>query len=479
MLVLNPCYNIIYMGLDNLESKLYSSNQETGNKTTNSSANDFSVSNASSKESGFTNINSNSIPRDWSHLNRPPLSNYSAGPDSGVGAPVAHSIRFKYFFVFAILALLGALAFAYYQFKSNSNVVSAEQIMITIDSPESVASGESFDLGYSITNNNKVKIVNTVATLQYSRGSDESGAQDINKSVESFTEVNPGETKIGNLKDIIMVGKDSEKRNIKLSLVYEVEGAAASFNKVQSKDIILSPMNVELMVSSAKEVRESEQFESKIILINNTETTLNNYRIEVLYPNSFNFVSSDPEIKEHKYWDINDFKKGESKTLSIVGLQTGAPGEQKSIRANMYWVGNTSPLLVKDNRADYIIASDPVVLNISSLFNSKVVKEASQGSEGIIKVNWQNTLDEAITNMSIVLKMDNDQKVFDSNTNPEFKSVAAGAKGEINFPVIIAGPNSISLGSEVYGVRLQTKDVGTLLGKASATLKVSTTTSQF
>jgi hypothetical protein len=277
---------------------------------------------------------------------------------------------------------------------------------------------------------------------------------------------------------VLLIGKDEERRSIKLSLVYEVEGAAASFNKTISKDIALSPMNVELSVSGVKEVREAEQFDTKVMLINNTNTTLDNYKIEMLYPNGFTFISSSPTLVDNKYFEINGLSKGEARSVTITGIQTGAAGEQSSIRANMYLNSDNKNLMVKANRSDYVIASDPVALSVSSVFDSKVVKEAKQGAEGVIRINWQNTLDEAITNMKIVLKLDSEEKIFDSSTYPEFQSVAAGAKGEINFPVIISGPNSVSLAAEASGVRLQSKDVGVLLGKAVSTLKVSTTTTR-
>lgn len=450
------------MALDNLENSLYNNSNNT-------------VS-ASPRQGASDNINNNfksQIPTDWSHMNQ---VEHSVSGGEVVGT--VHSVRFKYFFIFSIVALLIALLFAYYQFKSNNNVVSGDQIMLTINTPDTLSSGDNFDIDYAITNNNKVKIVNTIATIQYSRGSDEEGAQDIVKIPENYISIEAGETKIGKVSNVLLIGKDDERRSIKLNLVYEVEGAAASFNKTVSKDIALSPMNVELSVSGVKEVREAEQFDTKVMLINNTNTTLDNYKIEMLYPNGFTFISSSPTLVDNKYFEINGLSKGEARSVTITGIQTGAAGEQSSIRANMYLNSDNKNLMVKANRSDYVIASDPVALSVSSVFDSKVVKEAKQGAEGVIRINWQNTLDEAITNMKIVLKLDSEEKIFDSSTYPEFQSVAAGAKGEINFPVIISGPNSVSLAAEASGVRLQSKDVGVLLGKAVSTLKVSTTTTR-
>lgn len=450
------------MALDNLESKLYSNSSDIGDLA------------RGVEPVHRTSNTTNQIPTDWSHLNQPISSdNVGQAPESPV-----KGIRFKYFLAFSLMALIAALGFAYYQFKSNSNVVSGDQIVLTIKTPDTISSGDTFDIDYAITNNNKVKIVNTVATLQYTRGSDEEGAQDIVKVPVPFPSIEAGETKIGKVPEVILIGKDADRRNIKLDLTYEVEGAAANFNKVTTKEIAITPMNVELAVSTVKEVREAEQFDTKVMIINNTNNALSSYKLELLYPNGFTFISSSPALIDNKYLDISNLGKGESRSVVITGTQSGAQGQQSSVRTNMYLSVKGKNVLVSDSRADYVIATDPIALNINSLFNAKVVKEAPQGAEGIIRINWQNTLDEAITNMKIVLKLDSEEKVFDYNTNPEFKSVAAGAKGEIDFPVIITGPNSVSLSAEASGVRLQSKDVGTLLGKAASTLKVATSSTR-
>src|SRR3989338_2612794 len=138
---------------------------------------------------------------------------------------------------FSLIFFFGAAVFAFFTFYRGANVVSSENVDISIIGPVSVAGGEELPLEIIVSNNNN-------AVLQ---------------------------------------GEEGAKKEITISLEYRVEGSSAVFFKEKKYEVVLSSAPISLAVDSLKEVNSGQPFDLSLTISSNSTITLSNVLVKAEY----------------------------------------------------------------------------------------------------------------------------------------------------------------------------------------------------
>lgn len=358
----------------------------------------------------------------------------------------------------ALIFFVLAVAYAFYQFIGGGNMVSGDNIEITIKGPVSTAGGEVLPLDISIKNNNNVDL--QVVDLQVYFPDGTRNADDISKDMKRYTEIlgdiKVGETKTKVLKAILF-GEENSRKDISISVEYRVPGSNAIFSKEKDFPIIISSSPVNIIVKGITEANTNQNIDYEIEIVSNSITTIKNVSLRADYPFGFQYKNATPKPSlDNNIWDFGDLSPGSRKTVKITGNISGQDGEERVFK---FTVGNPSDLNEREIRTPFVYTSSAIFirkpfvglnLSIDGNLNKEVVIESGRTVRGDLV--WTNNLPNQIYDLNVNLTFRgealdkgsvNSQKgfyrsidntiIFSPESNPSLKSLSPGQSGNASF----------------------------------------------
>ncbi len=367
--------------------------------------------------------------------------------------------------IFFVLALLVVA----YNFLSGGNVVSGNNIEITVKSPISIAGGEILSFELEIKNNNNVTLVGADLGLDFpSSARNTQDSSEPAKRVQQFLgDILPGQTVKKNF-SVILFGLENEKEDIKISLEYKISGSNSLFNKTKNFTTLISSAPVNIVISGPREVNTNQVVDYTVDITSNSTAVIKNLLLKVDYPFGFSYVSSNPAtFSKNNLWLIGDLGPGVKRTIKFVGVLSGQEGEERSFN---FEVGSQS---TTDNlNIDVPFASNGAPITIRRPFvgadiylngstNSEYI--ASAGSEVETVIKWRNNLAYEVSDVSLVVKINGNMVdkssirvdggfyrsidntiVFNKATDKTLARLDPGQEGESIFTFRSFGTNSIT-----------------------------------
>ncbi len=367
--------------------------------------------------------------------------------------------------IFFVLALLIVL----YKFIGGGNIVSGDNILVTVKAPVSIAGGETVPIEIEVRNNNSVALSGTDLGINFPSGTVK--ADDVSvplvRNQEFLGNIPSGQSAKRNFK-VILFGSENEKKIIKLNLEYKVAGSNSIFSKTKEFSVLITSSPVSLSVHAPNEVNTNQAINFSVDVSSNSNSVIKNLLLKVDYPFGFSFGDSNPAVfAKNNTWLIGDLAPGEKRTINISGMITGQEGEERGFNFS----------LGTQSTSDNTVLQTPFITSFSALtirrpfvsadifFNGSNADEYIAGAgdkvESVIK--WQNNLPYRVTNVSLNVKLNGNALdkssvvvdggfyrsydntiVFDKTTDNIFASLEPGQSGENKFELKSFGINSIS-----------------------------------
>ena len=158
---------------------------------------------------------------------------------------------FKKFFIFSMGFFVTALLYGAYMFFAGGNVVSNDNIDITILGSSFTAGGEELPLQVGITNRNTLPLELVDLVVEYPKSSSGDLAGETERIRESLGTIPSGAVRNENVK-IILYGGQGTVRPIRISLEYRVEGSNAIFVKEKLYEVNIN--STPITISDRKSV---------------------------------------------------------------------------------------------------------------------------------------------------------------------------------------------------------------------------------
>ncbi|OHA15228.1 MAG: hypothetical protein A3H57_02385 [Candidatus Taylorbacteria bacterium RIFCSPLOWO2_02_FULL_43_11] len=326
----------------------------------------------------------------------------------------------KQILIGSVVLFFASLGVAAYVFWGGSNIISTKNILISLNTPSSVAGGEKLPVEISIINQNNVALLTAEVLVEYGDGGRE--PEDLSKELRRYREaIGPIEIN-GNINkkyEVVFFGEEGESKEIKVTLEYRVKGSNAIFKKTETQLVSLSSAPVSVSVESAKEISVGDEAVFTVKLSANTSEILNNPMITADFPFGFQFTSADPRpVYGNNVWDLGDLQPGSSRTITIRGKFGGTAGEERSMR---FIVGSKDP---RDARKIGVIflaktftvtLSRPnIALDLSLAGKRDMEVSVKAGNDIRTDVIFTNNLDTKISN--IVVEVRPRGTIFDRNS---------------------------------------------------------------
>lgn len=388
---------------------------------------------------------------------------------------VSHKTNWGFIiFVISSVLLFLAIAFGSYTLYYKSNQLDENKINVTIDSPDSVDPGSPFDIKLTTSNSNKMAINNVHINLEYDKSLSAGGVKNIEKKEFSYDIVTYGAAKMENINNNLVYGKNGDTVQIKVKITYYINGNSAQFYKSISKEVKLLPRQVSIKIEGPQDIDTGEAFTYKVIVKNDSEQNIQKAQVSFAFPAEYNTLQSSDMLNTKSEWIIGKIEKGSEFVNTIVATQMGISGEKKAIRIKLEDVIDNVPAVINNYDYEYSLIYQP--LNVSAKLNVDHNNSSYiyKGQSGMLNIFWENTLNEAITDLHFVIIYNSTSTNINKEYYPQLADIAAGSNGSISIPIIGDGDKSgnMRIGIVAYGDRLQASITNNKIGNADILVKV-------
>jgi hypothetical protein len=311
---------------------------------------------------------------------------------------------------FFALSIIGFMAI----FFLGANLVSPDNIIVTVQGPSQLTSGEPAPFQIVVVNKNNIMLQNAELIIEFPSGTrvESVGEQDRPVYREFLGDIGRrGDSRSVTL-SAAFFGEEGSKKEMKMRIEYGMPASSAQFVKERNYEVAIVSSPVILLVRpSVKEIRPGEPITFTVEVISNARTVLRNLALQADYPSGFEFETSDPAtLADGSGWNIGELGPGERRLVTLRGTLQGQHEEERIFR---FYVGERSELsLINTPFASF---SESVVLKLPSLglgimLNDRPVRDVSLGLKmaGKVSVNWANNLSQRIRNAEIRVKITGD-----------------------------------------------------------------------
>lgn len=247
----------------------------------------------------------------------------------------------KKVFVGAVIFFLISVVVSVYVFFGGRNIVSSNNVGITVTGPVSIAGGEILPLQIQVSNQNNADLDFADLIIDYPDGTVQ--ADDMTVPFRRYREALGAIPRGGNVirkVQSVLFGQEGDIKNINISVEYRVKGSNAIFPKEKLYTVSISSAPVTMTINSIKEVNANQEVELSIDVVSNGSAIIQNMALSAEYPFGFMFGSSDPDPSwSNSFWQLGDLKPGVKRSFKIRGTIAGQDNE---IRTFKFSVGTES-----------------------------------------------------------------------------------------------------------------------------------------
>jgi len=402
------------------------------------------------------------------------------------------------FFIASFLFFIVTLAVAAYVLFFSNNIVSGDNIDMTIEGPTQIRSGDEINLQTTILNRNKVQLNTVSLVLTYPTGTVESLAtnRELPMWREKLPDLNSGQSY--NLASrAVILGEQNSLRDIKVTLEYHIPDSNAVFTKEKVYQVMIGSAPINLTLDSPTEINSGRDFNLNLKIISNSQNILPGTAIKIDYPSGFSFKEADPApANGDNFWLLGDLAPGIERNLSIKGSLSGQREEVKSFKISSGLSKNPDLGVI-----DLEYGSLFKTVNIKNDFVSVAITSQADtiipGGNCTGQINWTNNLNNQVINGSFELYIGKDLVdqysikadrgfynsiegfiLWDRRNFPDLGSIQPAGSGQasFNFSLLPLAQLSRSLKNATVPLRLVFK--GTRLTGQNQTEEISTEASK-
>ena len=405
----------------------------------------------------------NEVPKNWDYLRTNESEKVVKKNNWGKIALICGIIIFSFSIIYAAYAI-------YYK----ANQLDESKIAFSVDAPDSIEPGKDFDIKIITSNGNKIPISNIIINFQYDKSLSGSGVINAYKKSYNYSNLEYGNTKIENIENIKLYGRNDDMVKLKAHLSYQIQGNNGTFVKDVYKEIKLLPRQISIKIEGPKDIDAGEAFNYKVIVRNDSDRDIGKARMTFAFPAEYITLTASSTLNEKNEWEIFNFNKGGEYSNTIVATQGGINGERKAVRVKLEEVVDDIPAIINDATYDYNIIYLPLMLTAKLKVNHSNTNYIYNGQKGTLNLLWENNLNESIANLYFVLSYNGTSTIINKDNFPDLVEISAGNKSSIELPLIgqpdIDGNMRISI--VAYGDRLQSSITNNKLGSTDISIKV-------
>lgn len=391
------------------------------------------------------------VPKQWSDI-----ADERHGPQ---GEEISNTARMlKKILIGSFIFFIAALGIASYLFFGGGNIVSSENVDISVLGPVSIAGGEELSLQISITNKNRAALQYTDLAVEYPEGTHtpDDVAKDLPRYRTSLGSIKSGET-VNHIVRAVLFGEEQSVKRVKFSVEYRVEGSNAIFVKEEAYDVTVSSAPINLSLETLTEVNANQEMTLRVQVHSNANTIIDNVLVRLEYPFGFEPRSATPETEYgNNVWDIGTLKPGENVSFEVTGVMRAQDNAKKIFSAHTGIQSSVNEreiaTIYSSSFAEVLVKKPFIGVTLALDGDTSDTHIVSPGVPVKGELMWTNNLTTQITDAVIEVNIDGDvigknsimvdRGFYNSNINTitwnktslgELAVIEPGAAGRMNF----------------------------------------------
>lgn len=355
------------------------------------------------------------------------------------------------------LAVLGIVALIGSAFFIRRLLFVDTKVSLSVEGPKNVASAESVMFSFQYTNTNWVTLHNAEIVVSFTK---------------SFHPETNGKWTVADTKLVIPIGDIASRSTgrvdvsgrffgskgdlsyLDASLHYSPSQMSEVFSYDTRYGVSISTSPLALDVSAPQMAATGDTVEYLINYENQDNGAFSNIRVKAEYPDTFQFVSSNPAPSEGTgVWYVGDLAPKTAGKIRITGILTGARDEVKPAKFSIgYLQGDGNFLSYNTMTQSTRIASSPLVINqwvddsrdvtttLGSVLTYRITYK-NEGSIGLRDAIITFDFDTSVLDFSRMQKRsgyfnaEKNELVWKASDIPELSVLDPGESGEITFTV--------------------------------------------
>lgn len=313
------------------------------------------------------------------------------------------------FFVIIFGIILAIAGFLYW----NKNPFSKEILKLEILGPSETEAAKEIEYTVKYKNNGNIKLEEAKLVFEFPENTlleeDQKRIQEIGP--EKLGDIYPGEEKVFTFKARLL-GREGEVKIAKASLSYQPKNLKASYESTTSLATVIKSLPITFDFDIPSKVQPQQDFKLSLNYFSRLDYPLSNLEVKIDYPDSFEFLWSNPKSLDKTQWEIPLLNKAEGGRIEIKGKLKGEIKEQKIF-------SSTLGIWLQDNFVPLKEISVSVTINKADLFifqqiNGKDKYTANPGDILHYEIFFRNTSKEPFENMFLVVYLEGRAFDFES-----------------------------------------------------------------
>jgi len=352
---------------------------------------------------------------------------------------------------------------AYFAFRPQPKPVAKEaNVSVSIDVPPTVSSGGEAVYRITLTNNDAQTLTKMELELVYPAGvkyfSSVPNAENLSGSIFKIPELKPKQNAVVIVKAQV-AGNVNDEKKLTAKLHYSLVNFNSEFIKEAQVSIKLVASDLLLEVSGPTTANNAQLLVYKVHYKNSAKTELKNARIEMTYPEGFEFASGSPSPDiGSNVWNMPAVGVNGEGDISIQGsFRSASPGETKTFTADLKILGDAGNYnSQKTASANTTFANLPLLVT-QELYSNTATQVVKPGESLEFHVRYQNNSPTAATAVNVLVTLNS--KAIDlssltaeggtvsSNTIqwnasgvPQLENLSPSESGQLSFRLKIKDP---------------------------------------
>jgi hypothetical protein len=388
--------------------------------------------------------------------------------DKDVQTPILRTLL-----IASSIFFLSAVGISVYFFIGGTNIVSTDNIDLSLSGPVSVKGGEEFVLQVLVGNKNSIPLKFAQLIVEYPEGAKvpKSNSTVPSRYTKELGEIENNSVVNETIKSALF-GEENSEQEIKVTLEYRTEGSNATFVKQKSYKTFISSSPLSLTLDLPNDTSAGKEMDLNIKVNSNSSEVIKDVVLEVAYPSGFVFKDATPSpAYGENLWVLGDLLAKGVRTIKLNGSMQGQDGEVKTFRASVGTRAskddNKISLVYGSSLKSLVVKKPFIGLNIA-LNGDAGTEDYAVNSNDILRgdIGWTNNLPVKILNGELSVKINGevlnktsvsagkgffrsgDSTIVWDRLNGNFpQSIEPGATGNqsfsFNFLPLISGRRSI------------------------------------
>jgi hypothetical protein len=308
--------------------------------------------------------------------------------------------KFLVFLSLFIIVAAGGAGLWYWQGQSWSK----ENLKLEINGPQSLKAGDEAIYVVRFKNNGNVLLEAMEFVFDFPKNAI---PQDDKPSrvIQKLDDLYPGEEKTQEFKARLF-GKEKETLEAKAQISFRPKGLKSNYivDSSQATQIELVPITLEFDLPS--KIDQGENFKLTLNYFSNVDYPLENLRVQVEYPDNFQFISANPQALDEKEWKVSTLGQADGGRISITGKLDDKQGARKTFRARLGVIKNGELIALKEISQALEVASANIFL--SQMINGSASYTANANDYLHYEIFFKNIGKKPLEKDALLVELDGD-----------------------------------------------------------------------